>query len=117
MLYVQKYPRSLFIAPERDVFLAHGAGHAFRQLGARHLVGYGRVPDEERVDRRGAIGGAVTDNNLFAGHVNCCFVPVPNRFLLAYGRLQLLPLAPNALKLPARAYGLIYYFHCDLHDV
>lgn len=90
MLYVQKYPRFLFIAPDRDAFPAHSTGHAFRQLGARHRVGCGRVPDEERVDRRGAIGGAVTDDNLFAGHVNCCFVPVPNRFLLAYGMLFVL---------------------------
>lgn len=88
MLYVQKYPRFLFIAPDRDAFPAHSTGHAFRQLGARHRVGCGRVPDEERVDRRGGIGGAVTDDNLFAGHVNCCFVPVPNRFLLAYGMLS-----------------------------
>lgn len=93
MLYVQKYPRSLFIARDRDAFPAHSTGHAFRQLGARHLVGCGRVPDEERVDRRGAIGGAVTDDNLFAGHVDCCFVPVPDRFLLAYGKLWLNPLS------------------------
>ena len=39
MLYVQKYPRFLYIALKRDAGAARSTGYAFRQLGARHRVG------------------------------------------------------------------------------